>query len=190
NGPNHNAGPIRFGPDGKLYGTLGDLNRSRAEQNNTGTPSTSSFVGGIYRLNADGTVPADNPFSANANPDFRKWNAYGVRNTFGIAFDPVNNALWDTENGPASYDEVNKVAAGFNSGWTPIMGPDSRDPQNVADLVSLTGSQYSDPEFSWLNPIAPTGIEFLAAATTDPAYSNLVIVGDNNTGQLYKFTLN
>ncbi|HEX8523387.1 MAG TPA: PQQ-dependent sugar dehydrogenase [Tepidisphaeraceae bacterium] len=191
NGPNHDAGPITFGPDGKLYGTLGDLNRNLAEQNNQTAANTSSQVGGIYRLNPDGSIPADNPFANNANPDFRKFYAYGVRNTFGFQFDARTNRLWDTENGPNTYDEINLVAPGFNSGWNKIMGPDSRDPQNApADLVVLPGSIYSDPEFSWNTTVAPTGLEFLGAAGNDPAYRDLLIVADNNTGQLWKFTLN
>lgn len=191
NGPNHNAGPIAFGPDGKLYGTLGDLNRDLAEQNNQSAANTSSHVGGIYRLNPDGSIPSDNPFASNANPDFRKYYAYGVRNTFGIQFDPLTGKLWDTENGPNNYDEINQTFSGFNSGWNIIMGPDSRNSANApGDLVNFPNSQYSDPEFSWNTTVAPTGLEFLAAAGNDPAYRNLLIVGDNNTGQLWQFTLN
>ena len=116
-GPNHNGGPIAFGPDGKLYGITGDLNRNEAEQNYQAQANNSSQVGGIYRLNDDGTVPGDNPFSGHSNADFHRWFAYGIRNSFGLTFDPATGNLWDTENGPGSYDEVNLVAPGFNSGW-------------------------------------------------------------------------
>jgi len=185
-GPNHNAGPLLFGPDGKLYGTTGDLNRSRAEQNNQSTPGTSAGVGGIYRLNPDLSVPADNPFTGS----FAQWYAYGVRNSFGLAFDPVTGKLWDTENGPSSFDEINLVSAGFNGGWNKIMGPDSRDPQNTGDLVVLPNSAYSDPEFSFRNPVAVTSIQFLADSGWGPGYDNAVLVGDNNTGRLYLLRLN
>jgi glucose/arabinose dehydrogenase len=147
-------------------------------------------VGGIYRLNADGSVPASNPFAANPNPDFRQWFAYGVRNTYGIAFDPLTGNLWDTENGPTEYDEINLVAAGFNSGWNQIMGPDARDPQGVGDLVALPGSSYSDPEFSYFAPIAITGLAFLANTSFGPSYQDALLVGDYNFGQLYLFRLN
>ena len=76
NGPNHNGGVLTFGPDGKLYGVTGDLNRDRVEQNNKAT-NLSASTGGVFRLNTDGTVPADNPFTG----DFSRWYAYGVRNS-------------------------------------------------------------------------------------------------------------
>jgi aldose sugar dehydrogenase len=192
-GPNHDGGPIAFGPDGKLYGITGDLNRSRAEQNTSSTPLTTAFAGGVYRLNDDGTVPTDNPFSTHTTTELRRWYAYGIRNSFGMSFDPVTGNLWDTENGPDVYDEVNLISPGFNSGWLPIMGPDSRDPQGVSNLVNLApggASTYSDPEFSWLSPIAVTGIHFLAGSDLGPAYHNKVLVADSNSGSISMFTLN
>lgn len=190
NGPNHNGGVLTFGPDGKLYGITGDLNRSFAEQNNQAQAGVSSGVGGIFRINTDGSIPADNPFAGNPNPDFHKWYAYGIRNSFGLSFDPVTGQLWDTENGPNSYDEINKVNAGFNSGWSQIMGPDSRDPQGVGNLVALPGSTYSDPEFSFLSPTAVTSIKFVAGSAWGPSYDNALLLGDNNTQDLYLFRLN
>jgi aldose sugar dehydrogenase len=189
-GPNHDAGPILFGPDNLLYGTTGDLNRDFAEQNNQSQAGVSALVGGIYRLNANGTIPAGNPFASNPNSDFHPWFAYGVRNTYGIAFDPLTGNLWDTENGPGNYDEINRVTSGTNSGWNEIMGPDSRDPEDVVDLVQLPGSSYSDPEFSWLATVAPTGLAFLANSQLDANYRDALLVGDNNNGNLYLFRLN
>jgi glucose/arabinose dehydrogenase len=189
-GPNHNAGPVTFGHDGLLYGTTGDLGRDRAEQNEQADPNSSAYAGGIYRLNPDGSVPATNPFYSSANPDFRQWFSYGVRNSYGIAVDPLTGNIWDTENGPESYDEINLVSAGSNSGWTKIMGPDSRDPENVSDLVSLPGSFYSDPEFSFLTPVAVTGIAFLANSSWGPGYQDAVLVGSNNFDEVYLLRLN
>lgn len=191
NGPNHDGGPLAFGPDGHLYGITGDLNRNRAEQNDTALPGTSSGVGGIFRIADDGTIPADNPFVGVGDPTFDLWYAYGIRNSFGMAFDPATGNLWDTENGPNVYDEINLVAAGFNSGWNQIMGPDARDAQNApGDLVNLPGSAYSDPEFSWLTPVAVTSIEFLTGSNLGSAYDDAVLVGANNTDDLYLFRLN
>ena len=56
-----------------------------------------------------------------------KYYAYGVRNSFGITFDPLTGNLWQTENGADSYDEINLVKPGFNSGWIKVMGPLSRN---------------------------------------------------------------
>ena len=113
-----------------------------------------------------------------------------MRNTFGIAFDPLTGNPGTPRNGPTEYDEINRVAAGFNSGWSQIMGPDSRDPQGVGDLVALPGSSYSDPEFSFFAPIAITGLAFLANTSFGPSYQDALLVGDNNNGQLYLFRLN
>lgn len=190
NGPNHDGGPLRFGPDGNLYGVVGDLNRAGIEQNNTGPLAGSSNAGGIFRLEPSGEIPASNPFFGQADPLLRPWYAYGVRNSFGLAFDPATGALWDTENGPSSYDEINRVDPGFNSGWTTLMGPDSRDPQSAADLAMLPGSAYSDPEFSWRTPIAVTSLAFLATSSANQTLGDALLVGDNNTGQLSLFRLN
>jgi hypothetical protein len=184
---------MTFGPDGKLYGITGDLNRSGAEQNIENQANNSSFVGGVYRLNDDGTVPNDNPFSSHTNADFHRWYAYGIRNSFGLAFDPATGNLWDTENGPNSYDEINFVAPGFNSGWVDLMGPDIRDPQGIGNLMNLAPggvSTYSDPEFSWVSTVAPTAIHFLHGSALGAAYDDKVLVADNNLGQIYMYTLN
>jgi glucose/arabinose dehydrogenase len=192
-GPNHDAGPIRFGPDGMLYGTTGDLNRNEVEQNFA--TGTSAGVGGIYRVRDDGTVPdgsqggeTANPFLTE-NPAFHKWFAYGVRNTFGIAFDPATGNLWDTENGPITNDEINLVPMGLNSGWEAIMGPDD-DPGDDSELVMLDGAVYSDPEFTFQDTNGVTAIAFLHGSLLGPDYDDAVLVGDNNNGYLYLFRLN
>ncbi len=143
-GPNHDGGIITFGPDGKLYVVIGDLNRSGQLQNHaTGAAPDDTSV--ILRLNDDGTIPADNPFHAQGG-NLAKYYAYGIRNSFGLAFDPLTNKLWMTENGPNNYDEINLVEPGFNSGWNQIMGPDSRDPQGTSDLFQVPGSHLQRPQ--------------------------------------------
>ena len=187
-GPNHDGGIIAFGPDGKLYVVIGDLNRNGQLQNNsTGAAPDDTSV--IFRLNDDGSTPSDNPFFAQGG-NVARYYAYGIRNSFGMTFDPVTDKLWMTENGPNSYDEINMVDPGFNSGWNKIMGPDSRDPQNVSDLFSLTGSHYSDPKFSWLKTVGPTGIVFLNSTELGAQYQFDLFVGDINHGNLYHFKPN
>ncbi len=191
NGANHDGGPMHFGSDGKLYLATGDLNRSRIEQNNSAA-STSARTGGIYRFNEDGTRPADNPFASNPDVLLQSLFAYGVRNSFGLAFDPVTGNLWDTENGPQRMDEINLVASGMNSGWSILMGPEALDPegQTSQDLVNiLMQSTYSDPEFSFAQPVGITSIAFLAGSALGAGYDDAVLVGDNNTGSLYLFRL-
>src|SRR5262245_21368569 len=116
-----------------------------------------------------------------------RYYAYGVRNSFGLTIDPVTGDLWDTENGPNVMDEVNHVLRGSNSGWNQIMGPDARDPQGQADLWVAPRSIYSDPEFSWAVPIAPTALTFVASPVLGCGLLHELLVGDNNCGQLYRF---
>jgi aldose sugar dehydrogenase len=187
-GPNHNGGVITFGPDGKLYIIIGDLNRNGQLQNFSGGPAPDD-TSVILRLNDDGSIPSDNPFFSQGG-NVAKYYAYGIRNSFGMAFDPVTNKLWMTENGPNSFDEINLVDAGFNSGWEKLMGPDARNANNLTDLFSLSGSHYADPKFSWLNTVAPTAIVFLDSTSLGASYQDDAFVGDINNGNLYHFRPN
>jgi glucose/arabinose dehydrogenase len=187
-GPNHDGGIITFGPDGKLYVVIGDLNRDGRLQNipDGETPDDTSV---ILRLNDDGSIPSDNPFSRSGG-NLAKYYAYGIRNSFGMTFDTVTGRLWMTENGPESYDEINMVLPGFNSGWKQLMGPDARDPQSLADLFVVSGSHYRDPAFSWFDPVGVTAIVFFDSALLGDQYENDAFVGDINNGNLYRFNLN
>ena len=186
-GPNHDGGAMTFGPDGKLYVVIGDLNRNGQLQNFSTGPSPDN-TGVIFRINDDGTAPPDNPFAS--QPVLAKYYAYGIRNGFGLAFDPLSGDLWDTENGPNAYDEINIVQPGNNSGWERIMGPVSRDAQGSSDLVQFPGSQYVDPKFSWFNTVGPTGIVFFNSGQLGSEYQNDVFIGDINNGNLYRFKPN
>src|SRR5262249_28131220 len=187
-GPNHNGGTMTFGPDGKIYVVIGELNRNGQLQNNS-SGSAPDNTGVIFRVNADGSAPSDNPFFSQGG-NLAKYYAYGIRNSFGLAFDPLTGELWDTENGPANYDEINLVQPGFNSGWNRLMGPAGRDPQGTTDLVFFAGSPYTDPKFSWFTTVAPTSIAFLDSVRLGVEYQDDVFVGDFNEGNLYHFSMN
>lgn len=84
----------------------------------------------IPRLNGDGSTPTDNPFfgvgaqlGGEVGANLQKVFAYGIRNSFGMAFDPKQGNLWTQENGEDAFDEINLVEPGFNGGWIQIMGP-------------------------------------------------------------------
>jgi aldose sugar dehydrogenase len=189
-GPNHNAGKLMIGPDNYLYGIIGDLNHDGKLQNfpNGPDPDDTSI---IFRVNPnDGTPAPDNPLSTDPNNPLSKYYAYGIRNSFGLTFDPVTKNVWDTENGPASNDEINLVKPGFNSGWQTIMGPISASGSTEDELVNFPGSHYADPLLTWLDPVAVTDIEFLESSSLGESYSNNVFVGDNNNGNLYYFKVN
>jgi glucose/arabinose dehydrogenase len=144
---NHDGGPIAFGPDGKLYVAVGDLGRRGTMQNlpHGPTPPTADdqfggpdpddahLSGVILRLNDDGSTPSDNPFfgvgartGGEVGANLQRVFAYGLRNTFGIAFDPASGKLWDQQNADDAFDELNLVERGMNGGWIQIMGPVSR----------------------------------------------------------------
>jgi glucose/arabinose dehydrogenase len=104
----------------------------------------------------------------------------------------MTGQLWDTENGEDSYDEINLVEPGFNSGWAQIMGPFDRNINNTvqASLVNFTSSHYADPAFSWRYPIGVTDIEFLNSTNLGSKYRNNIFVGVINNGNLYYFKVN
>jgi glucose/arabinose dehydrogenase len=186
-GPNHDGGKLMIGPDNYLYGIIGDLNHDGKLQNFPDGPDPDD-TGIIFRVNPNNGTPApDNPLSTDPNNPLNKYYAYGVRNSFGLTFDPVTNNVWDTENGPASNDEINLVQPGFNSGWQTIMGPISASGNTESELVNFPGSHYADPLLTWLDPVAVTDIEFLESSSLGESYSNNVFVGDNNNGNLYYF---
>ncbi len=139
---NHTGCRLLFGPDGKLYVTVGDANEPELTQR------LDLLNGKILRVNDDGSVPEDNPFVGRpgARPEIY---SYGHRNSQGIDFHPVSNVLWSTEHGPGFLDEFNRVLAGANYGWSVIEGLEERE-----------GMQ--SPEISMIDrpALAPSGMAF------------------------------
>jgi glucose/arabinose dehydrogenase len=189
-GPNHNAGKLVMGPDHYLYVIIGDLNHDGKLQNFLDGPEPDD-TGVIFKVNPnDGSAAPNNPFANSGNSVLSRYYAYGIRNSFGLTIDPITNMLWDTENGPSEYDEVNLVRPGFNSGWQTVMGPISRSGQAEDELVSFPGSHYADPVFSWRTPPAVTDIEFLHSSKFGDKYANNIFIGDNNNGNVYYLEVN
>jgi len=190
----HNGGAMIVGKDGTVYAVTGDQ----------------------YRVEGEGLI--DNPlivpndrgviFAVERNDSYY---GIGVRNSFGLAIDPVTGNLWDTENGPARYDEINLVPKGFNSGWPVVMGPIEQSfsslPHPIPNFLWIMKAYfqifivdiynqfilsdryaYSEPEFSWEIPIAVTAIDF--ANSLFEKDENSLFVGDCNNGNIYRFKLN
>ena len=183
----HQGGVILFGPDRMLYGVIGDIGRFGRMQNNaTGPPPDTTSV--LYRVRDDGTAPTDNPFYAMGGA-MQVVYGYGIRNSFGFEFDPQTGVLWQTENGPGEYDEVNRFLPGFNSGWIRIWGPVGRDPEGTSDLWIAPGSQYTDPQFSWFITNAPTAIHFLHTDSLGAQNRDDIFIGSYNDRAIYHFEL-
>jgi aldose sugar dehydrogenase len=144
-GTNHQGGKIKIGPDNQLYVMVGEMQREGQLQNIKGGPDPDD-TGVIIRINPnDGSPSQGNPLSSDPSNPLSKYFAYGIRNSFGIDFDPMTGKLWDTENGEDVYDEINLVEAGFNSGWKAVMGPIATSGISAeSDLVNFEGSHYAD----------------------------------------------
>jgi glucose/arabinose dehydrogenase len=176
-GPNHNGGKIAFGPDNKLYAIAGDLNRDQATENFENSREVNAAAV-ILRVNPSGSSVPANPFYTGTHGPIDDIYAYGIRNSFGLAFDPVTGGLWDTENGPDRMDEINRITPGFNSGWQDIMGPTSRNGGTTGKLVSLgAAAHYEDPKFAWATPVAPTDAYFMETSKLGGAYTHDLFVG-------------
>jgi len=167
-GPNHDGGVLTVDLNDNVFAIIGDLNRNGVLQNfPTGSADDTSII-----------LQVDPPGS-----DI----AMGIRNSFGLTVDPFNGNIWQTENGPNVFDEVNLVSVPFNSGWEVIMGPATQE--QIDSLPGFGSFVYSDPEFSWEDPIAVTSISIIDSEHFQ-SYSDNVLVGDCNNGKLYLFQLN
>src|ERR671921_1755300 len=212
-GPSHDGGVVKIGPDNNVYVVVGDLNYIKNQSaytvaQNDVNGRAADGRGGVLRVTQDGGVvgrageQAGEGILGNEDP-LNKYYGYGIRNSFGIGFDPVTGNLWETENGGAA-DEVNLVELGFNGGWKQFMGMISDqidkgfDPD--ADLVNFGGKGiYSDPKFQWnssvskgsmrINP-APTSITFLNSDKLGEQYENDMFVGSVRQGRIFNFDLN
>ena len=194
-GPFHNGGKLAIGPrDGYLYAVIGDVSSGGGILDNQipGRPPNDKSV--ILRVDRDsGTPVEDNPFYnyTGSMEKLHQYYAYGIRNSFGMDFDPMTGKLWMTENGDNVYDEINIVEPGFNSGWHKIMGPIIRTNMTIEnDLIIFDGAKYGDPIFSWYVPVGVTDIEFLNSTKLGEKYDDNVFVGDINNGNLYFFEVN
>lgn len=186
-GPNHDGGKIKIGPDRMLYAVIGDLNRDGMLQNVLeGPPPDDTSV--ILRVDYDGN--GQGIALSGGGADLSKYYGYGIRNSFGFDFDPLTGILWDTENGPAGFDEINIVLPGFNSGWNKVMGPIGREGITTEDLVQFQGSHYADPVFSWLQSQGVTDLEIFNSSSLGERYTYNMFVGDYNNANLYFFPIN
>jgi aldose sugar dehydrogenase len=213
--PSHIGGIIDIGPDENLYVTVGNFQNTipikiyKTRTQNYEDGEAVDGRAGILRLTQDGypVLNADGTGILGKNYPLNIYYAYGIRNSFGIDFDPVTGKLWDTENGPQFGDEINMVEPGFNSGSDKVYGIWEANEfgdrlknkkgesvvvgNNPANLVNFEGKgHYNPPEFIWVKTIAPTGLLFLNSDKLGSNYKNDMFVGSADGGRIFHFDLN
>ena len=182
----HQGGYMVTSQDGEVFATIGDLENVRK-----GTPGKLQNMangeiddtGIILRVGYDeneiSPMKSDDPLS--------HYYAIGIRNSFGLAFDPITGNLWDTENGQFCCDEINLVPPKFNSGWALAQG--FVNDETIESIPEIGEFRYSNPEFTWQQVNAPTALAF-AGHQWGEKYENSLFVADYLFGTIYKFELN
>ncbi len=172
-GTYHDGGHIAFGPGGRLYAVVGEGHDSTNAQDLT------NDAGKVLRMNRDGSVPVSNPFPGSLI------YSYGLRNSFGFAFDPRSATLWETENGPNCVDELNVEQSGENHGWGPHETCSGSAPNNT----NQDGPEPRVLPLRWFTPtIAPTGLAFCQKCGIPTANGDLFF-GAYNTGEIREVKL-
>jgi glucose/arabinose dehydrogenase len=223
-GPTHNGGKMAIGSDDNVYLTIGDVGDHDA-------PNPSDILNvkdgpepdgraGILRITQDGQAveriegtegtegnddsSEDSSILGNEYP-LNLYYAYGIRNSFGMDFDPITGKLWDVETGRYFGEEINLVEPGFNSGWMKAQGiwelnsmlqavgiasPD--DESFISQLVDFDGrGKYSSPEFTWGKmPVTTSGMVFFHSDRLGKQYEHDLFVGDFVNGMIFDFSLN
>ena len=174
--PYHNGGRILFGPDGMLYAIVGDGHNSSNSQDLTG-----NLLGKILRMTPSGGVPSDNPMAGS------RIFAFGIRNSYGFAFDPKTDRLWETENGPECNDEINLIADGGNFGWGPEESCGGDSPGNTNDSGPTPRRL---PKLWFVGPIGITGAAFCDGCGLGAQVQGQLFFGDVNTGVVQRVALN
>ena len=209
--PEHLGGVVLIGPDNNAYLVTGEITyRNKAQNVIDGKEPDGSSA--ILRITQDGKAVGKG-ILGNRSP-LNLYYAYGIRNSFGMDFDPVTGNLWDTENGLDCCDEINLVKPGFNSGWEKVQGIwklnqskqkvgifnetssqelitwNSTKGPEVLKLVDFDGKgKYSSPEFTWDYTVGPSALKFLDSDKLGKQYENDMFVGDVNHQQFYHFDL-
>jgi aldose sugar dehydrogenase len=203
--PAHNGGKLTIGPDNNIYLAIGDIKGYKDERSITKAQNVIDGTepdgrAGILRMTLDGEpVPDGAIIGDNAPLNF--YYAYGIRNSFGMDFDPITGNLWDTENGPGYGDEINLVEPGFNSGWMKVQGiwvPDEElrnwvkeiGLEDLSELEDFDGrGKYSPPRLAWEGTVGLTALKFLHSNKLGEQYENDMFVADFNGGNIYHFDL-
>lgn len=153
-GGGHYSHRLAFGPSGHLFVSSGDRQKFDPAQD------MQANLGKVLRLNEDGSLPADNPFSAQSGVTAEIWSL-GHRNPLGLAFDAAGR-LWDVEMGPAGGDELNLVQRGANYGYPIVSNGDHYDGKIIPD--HHTRPEFAAPAVFWNPVISPSSLVFYSGS--------------------------
>jgi glucose/arabinose dehydrogenase len=185
----HFAGAIRFGPDGKLYWSVGDNGfYVNSPQIFTNAQDLSNMYGKILRLNPDGTVPADNPFVNTPGADPYIY-AYGFRNPFRMTFTP-DGKLLVADVGQGTWEELDIVTAGGNYGWPLAEGV---CPGAGVCAPGVTAGQFVNPIYAYNHngaSAAITSVLVYTGSTFGTSFQNKVFIADFAQGWIKELTCN
>lgn len=195
-GPAHNGGKMTTGPNNDIFLMVGDLMGHTTKAQNYENGDEPDATGGMLRVGEQGKS-LGNGYLGDEYP-LNLYYAYGMRNSFGIDFDPVQGNLWDSENGPDFGDEINLVSPGFNSGWKDVQGIWEHKggkalsvTSNPDKLAEFNGKgKYSEPEFTFFETVGVTAVKFFNSDRFGIDYKNDLFVGDIKNGNIYHFDLN
>ncbi len=151
-GGHHFGSRLVFARDGRLFVTLGDRFALREQAQGLDT-----HIGKVVRIEADGKVPADNPFVGRAGALPETWS-FGHRNIQGAALHPTTGELWTHEHGPKGGDELNRTLVGRNYGWPKVTYGREYSGAKISDLTTAPGIE--SPVYYWVPSIAPSGLAF------------------------------
>ncbi len=201
-GPSHNGGVLDIGPDNNLYLVVGDINREGNPEyltlaQNIEDSKMPDGRGGVLRITTDGETVNDGFTLGGDEGILDKYYGYGIRNSFGISFDPVTGILWETENGSNYGDEINVILPGFNGGWRQGLGLSAEHETfknkefDKSKLINFNGNgKYYEPVFTWVDTVAPTAIAFINSKIFGEEYENDLLVGSVKQGRIFHFDLN
>src|SRR5687768_16517030 len=181
----HYGGGMIFGNDGKLYFTIGE--RIFTEKDEPAIPIAQNIEDKrekIYRINADGTIPKDNPdFGDKATPGLY---ATGIRAAQGLTLETTTNKIWFSEHGTHQGDEINVLKAAANYGW-PMK---TTGKYRFAEFAPkpIPGNSYTEPVWSWLQTVAPTGLHFYLG-NEFAAWNRNLIIGGLSKGSLWRMVV-
>lgn len=179
----HYGGGMTFGPDNKLYVTIGErLFWERDEPELPIAQDIRDKRGKIYRIHADGSIPKDNPnLGAGAVPGVF---ALGIRAAQGITVQPQTGKIWFSEHGTIQGDELNILKPGANYGWPNITSGKLRSSDYTPP--TLEGVLFTPPVWFWPHTVAPTGLTFYTGDEF-PNWKNNLIVPGLSKGSLWRF---